>query len=162
MQKLQYVKKKLKWWNKHTFGLLKDKKLKIWKNIQAIDKKVEDCGVMDKGDGDRKNAMLGEMDVLLQGQELHWKQKAKCKRFKECDNNSRFFHKLASGKRRRNLISKLNIHGVEVVNEDLIKDVAINFFSRLEAKDDIDRLVVDNLFTTSLDVDGAARLECAF
>lgn len=28
---------------------------------------------------EKKNALLGEMDMLLEEGELHWKQKAKCK-----------------------------------------------------------------------------------
>lgn len=78
MQKLQYVKENMKRWNKSTFDLIKDKKNKIWEDIQAIDRKVEECGVMDFEEGERGNSLLGEMDVLLRGEEIHWKQKAKC------------------------------------------------------------------------------------
>lgn len=81
-----------------------------------------------ENDANRKKVLLGDMDVVLRGEELHWKQKAKCKWLKEGDN-TRFFHKVASGKRRRNLISRMNIWGVEIDNEDMIKDEVIRFLS---------------------------------
>lgn len=57
------------------------------------------------------------------------------------------------------MISKLNIQGVEIVNEELIKDEAVDFFFRLYAKDDMDRHVINNLFSNCLDGEGAKSLE---
>lgn len=73
------MKSKLVVWNNETFGTIKVNKQKIWEAIQAIDKKVEESGVLIKDDLRRKNSLMGEMYVLLRGEELHWKQKAKCK-----------------------------------------------------------------------------------
>lgn len=53
----------------------------------------------------------------------------------------------------------MKIQGVKVDDEELIEDAAINFFSRLYAKEDKERPFIDNFFSNYLDEDGVSSLE---
>lgn len=70
---------------------------------------------------------------------MYWKQRAKQFWLKEGDKNTRFFHKFASQRKRRNLIERIKdssgqwcetVEGVQIVIEDyfsnLFTAVAIN------------------------------------
>ncbi|XP_026417333.1 uncharacterized protein LOC113312811 [Papaver somniferum] len=48
-------------------------------------------------------------------------QRAKSKGFRDGDKNTQYFHKIANGKRRRNYITKLEVDGVDIFNQDVIK-----------------------------------------
>lgn len=74
----------------------------------------------------------------------------------------KYFHKVANGKKRKSLITKMVIQGVETDDEVLIKNEAINFFSRLYTKEAFDRPTINNLFTKCLDEIEAFKLENVF
>lgn len=85
-------------WSKSTFGNIKENKLKILVEIDHLDKLVGVNGVIDLVSASRNNSLLGDLEVILWEEKIHWKQKAKCKWLKERDNNTKFFHKVACGK----------------------------------------------------------------
>ena len=49
----------------------------------------------------------GELEELILRKELHWRQKVRVKWVKEGDCNSKFFHKVATGRRNRKYIKVL-------------------------------------------------------
>lgn len=79
MKKLYYVKMKLIEWNKKKIRKISANKQKIWVEIQEIDKKVEENGILEEEDAVKKKKISKEMDEVLRGEEIHLKQKAKCK-----------------------------------------------------------------------------------
>lgn len=110
----------------------------------------------------RKKSLLGEVDIILRGEEIHWKQKAKCKWLKEGDHNTKFFHKVAYGKNRKSLISRMFLNGTEVFDVNVIKDEAICFFSKLYSKEAFERPIFHNLFANHHSEDCVLQLECSF
>ncbi|RVX07512.1 hypothetical protein CK203_025217 [Vitis vinifera] len=106
MRRLQYVKAKLKEWNKFSFGELNEKKKSILND-------------------------LANFDAIEQG-EIHWRQKARVKWVKEGDCNSKFYHKVANGRRNRKYIKELeNERGLVLKNAESITEEILLYFEKL-------------------------------
>lgn len=69
----------------------------------------------------------------------------------EGDENTKFFHKVTNGKKKKSLITKLCLQGEVVEEFDKIKDEVIRLFSLLYSREERDRPFIDNLFSVSLD-----------
>ena len=80
MRKLQFVKVKLKEWNKEFFGVLKERKKSILSDIANID--VEQEGVLSSELSTQRALRKGELEELVLREEVHWRQKAKQKKKK--------------------------------------------------------------------------------
>ena len=78
MKKLQFVKAKLKDWNKNTFGLLKERKKTVLDEIANIDV-IEQEGVLSSDLAAQRIERKGELEELILREEIHWRQKAKVK-----------------------------------------------------------------------------------
>lgn len=111
MKKLHYVKQKLRVWNKNTFGKIKEKKDSIWKEVEFIDKKIEEDGQVDSQLKIRWDQLMADMESVLRWEDIFWSQKAKCKWLKEGNGNTNYFHRVANGRKRKNTISYLLIQG---------------------------------------------------
>lgn len=80
----------------------------------------------------RYNDARDEFLKLLEKQEIYWKQR--CKQFwlREGDQNTKFFHKFASGRRRQNQISRLkDSNGDWQEDKDGIQKIITDYFSEL-------------------------------
>lgn len=95
-------------------------------------------------------SLLTDLDSLLQYEEIFWKQKAKYKWLKEGDRNTKFFNKITSGRKRKNLITKLMIDGNETTDFETIANVITNFYESLFSQEDISRPRTKNLFEATL------------
>lgn len=69
-----------------------------------------------------------ELDNILKYEEIHWHQPPRFKWLKEGNGNTRFFHKVANGRKRKNLIPRLMVNGNEVESFEEISSEAIHFF----------------------------------
>ncbi|KAL8156414.1 hypothetical protein AgCh_001488 [Apium graveolens] len=69
---------------------------------------------------------------LLEKQEVYWKQRAKNFWLREGDNNTRFFHKYASGRRKSNRMKRIkDVNGVWRETKQEIQEVVEGYFSQL-------------------------------
>ncbi|RVX19478.1 hypothetical protein CK203_005375 [Vitis vinifera] len=96
MRKLQFVKAKLKDWNKNTFGMLKERKKTILDEIANIDANEQE-GALSSDLAVQRAVRKGELEEIILREEIHWRQKAKVKWVKDGDCNSKLFHKVANG-----------------------------------------------------------------
>ncbi|RVW23803.1 putative ribonuclease H protein [Vitis vinifera] len=104
MRKLQFVKAKLKDWNKNSFGMLKERKKTILDEIANIDV-IEQEGVLSS-------------DLSIQRIDR--------------DCNSKLFHKVANGRRNRNFIKFLeNERGLVLDNSESITEEILLYFKKL-------------------------------
>lgn len=150
MQKLTFVKGKLWEWNKSTFGNLQVMKEKLCSELNDIDRLMEEEGGRSVELGVRRREIVCAIERNIKAEKIFWHQKAKSKWLKEGDENTRFFHKLANGKKRKNQILGLKVDEEEVVDFEDISNETSSSFERLYKKDRGERPVIDNLFERSL------------
>ena len=131
MRKLQFVKAKLKDWNKNTFGMLKERKKTILDEIANIDV-IEQEGVLSSNLSAQRVERKGELEELILREEIHWRQTAKVKWVKDGDCNSTLFHKVANGRRNKNFIKFLeNERGLVLDNSESITEKILLYFKKL-------------------------------
>ncbi|XP_039142274.1 uncharacterized protein LOC120279409 [Dioscorea cayenensis subsp. rotundata] len=63
----------------------------------------------------RQNELLTSLNTLLKQEEIYWRQRSRVKWVKEGDENTKFFHAFANGRRNRNYIPRL------LVNNNLVE-----------------------------------------
>lgn len=78
------------------------------------------------------NEVLWEYLKLLEKKEIYWRQRAKQFWLQEGDQNTRFFHRFASSRRKNNSIYRIkDERGEWKERPEDIQDVVTNFFSQL-------------------------------
>ncbi|CAL9004761.1 unnamed protein product [Prunus brigantina] len=109
-----FFPQKMKDWNKEVFG------------------DVEGQGGLDNILRKEREELYFLVSDLAYKEEVKWRQRGKIQWARDGDNNTKFFHRSASGRRKRNLIHKLEVEGSgEVVSEREIELEIINFFKKL-------------------------------
>ncbi|KAL5811087.1 hypothetical protein ACOSQ4_027655 [Xanthoceras sorbifolium] len=114
-------------WSKVKFGSLK----------KAIDRKR--CEINLLYDRQQTNQVLNviktrerELESLLSQEELYWKQRSRVDWLLAGDKNSKFFHRRASARKKKNLISSLlDGRGVRRESEQGMSSVVFDYFSDL-------------------------------
>ncbi|KAL6288610.1 hypothetical protein ACE6H2_006120 [Prunus campanulata] len=131
MSKLKSLKGRLKVWSKEEFGDVDLAKREAEARIQVLDQ-MEGCeGLSVPLRSERENLLL-KLGELIFKQEVKWRQRSKVQWAKEGDGNTKYFHSVASGFRKRNLIDKLEVEGLGILEEEThIEKEVINFFKNL-------------------------------
>ncbi|XP_058781014.1 uncharacterized protein LOC131655124 [Vicia villosa] len=109
-QKLKILKKKLRTWNKTTFGNIHDKSKLAAEHLKDIQKTIEDYGYTDTLH-DKEIKAQHDLDLALNMEEELWKEKSRINWHIHGDRNTRYFHTYAKIKRKTKLISSLLVDG---------------------------------------------------
>ncbi|KAL5788264.1 hypothetical protein ACOSP7_005213 [Xanthoceras sorbifolium] len=125
--KLVMCADRLENWSKVKFESLK----------KAIDRKI--CEINLLYDRQQTNQVLNviktrerELESLLSKEELYWKQRSRVDWLLAGDKNSKFFHRRASARKKKNLISSLlDGRGVRRESEQGMSSVVFDYFSDL-------------------------------
>ncbi|CAL1380263.1 unnamed protein product [Linum trigynum] len=78
-----------------------------------------------------RERLKSELEKLLWLEEIFWRQKSREVWLKGGDSNTRYFHKMANFRRRKNLIAKIKFNGLGVEGKDELKRGFINHFSSI-------------------------------
>jgi hypothetical protein len=126
MGKLRYCQRPIKRWVV--------KKTQV--SEQVIEKKSRELESMQAGEGPSdlkaERELKGEIQMLLEQQELKWKQRAKEVWLQKGDRNTKFFHASASQRRRGNRIAGLqDAVGRECNTQEEIEEAFVSYYQSL-------------------------------
>ncbi|KAM0963163.1 hypothetical protein ACFX2A_022668 [Malus domestica] len=131
MIKLKAIKKKVQRWSKESFGEVEKDFKEAEASLEELDRR-EGMEGLDVDARRKREELLFRMGDLAYKEEVKWRQRSKVEWAKEGDGNTKFFHRVASGRRKRNYIERLEseVGGViEDANE--IEDHIVKFFKSL-------------------------------
>ena len=96
-------------------------------------------------------------------EEIHWRQKARVKWVKEGNCNSKFFHKVANGRRNRKFIKVLeNERGVVLNNSESITEEILHYFEKLYSGHIGEPWRPEGLDWSHISEESASRLDSPF
>ncbi|RVW37380.1 hypothetical protein CK203_087736 [Vitis vinifera] len=145
MRKLKFIKSKLKEWNTRVFGDLRERKKHILTDLGRIDR-IEQEGNLNLEVVSERILRRKELEDLLLKEEVQWRQKSRVKWIKEGDCNSKFFHRVATGRRSRKFIKSLISERGETLNNiEVISEEIVNFFGNLYSKPEGDSWKIEGI-----------------
>ena len=161
-RKLQFVKAKLKDWNKNTFRMLKERKKTILDEIAKIDANEQE-GALSFDLVVQRAVRKGELEEIIMREEIHWRQKAKVKWVNDGDCNSKLFHKVANGRRYRNFIEFLeNERGLVLDNSESIIEEILLYFKKLYSSPLGESWRVEGIDWSPISEKSASKLDSPF
>ncbi|XP_016168899.1 uncharacterized protein LOC107611497 [Arachis ipaensis] len=130
MDKLKVLTNPLSRWHKKNFGDIEKRITQFEDEIKKVDDMVG-TRVADGTVEARRKALVSFCKKWYIRQELHWKQMSISRHVKEMDKNTRYFHNLASARKRSNQIDALMVNGRLVRNQARIKIAIRDFYKEL-------------------------------
>ncbi|XP_016172973.1 uncharacterized protein LOC107615423 [Arachis ipaensis] len=115
-RKLKALMVPLRKWHTENFSDMDNKIMRFEDEIKKIDNLVGD-GNYDGTTEARRRALVKYCEKWYVRKEIHWKQMSRSKLARNMDKNTRYFHQVASTRRRNNRIDALMIHGRLVRNQ---------------------------------------------
>ncbi|XP_057747003.1 uncharacterized protein LOC130966235 [Arachis stenosperma] len=117
-------------WHKQHFGNIAEKIRKFEKEIKKVDDMVS-SGLYDGTMEPRRMTLVRYCEKWYVRQDVHWKQMSRAQHAEEMDRNTKYFHNIASARRRSNRIESLVIKGRLIKNQARIKVAIRDFYKRL-------------------------------
>ncbi|XP_016173366.1 uncharacterized protein LOC107615862 [Arachis ipaensis] len=156
--KLKALAGPLRLWHKNNFGDMEKRLQTLEEEIKKLDNLVS-AGVYDGTTEARRRALVSFCEKWYVRKELHWKQMSRSQHAKHMDRNTRFFHNIASARRRNNRIDALLIHGRVVQNQTRIKVAIRGFYKDLYRQEVVPRIGFQDGLVRQIDGAEAAALE---
>ena len=155
--KLKEVKKQLKQWNFTAFGHI-DSQIQILEDlIHSLDQLANDRSLTDEEIVERRRAQ-SELWAWLKRKEQFWAQNSRAKWLKEGDKNTKFFHVVASTRKRKNCITSLSTNGIIIDEPAGIQKEAVKYFKQIFHEEFSSRPIFEGLKFRSLSPELASAL----
>ena len=127
MQKIEKCSKDLEWWEKKVFGNVRrelEEKKKMLAKIKAE--------TMRRGDNSQLRELKVEIHDLMDKETLMWSQRSRVLWLKNGDRNSKFFHKKATQRFKKNSILGIeDKRGNWQEQPEVIEDIIVEYFAEL-------------------------------
>ncbi|GMJ11562.1 hypothetical protein HRI_004825400 [Hibiscus trionum] len=158
---LRLSKQAIKQWSSTNSKCITSNLKEVELQISNIESAVQQ-GSSSHIDFDLLSKLRAQLQVLLRKEESVWIQNSRLKWFTEGDHNTKFFHLVASNRRRNNLIHSIKI-GEDIISEpSQIKEGIFQHFSDQYKKGDTLKVEVFDVEFSSLSNDQASFLERKF
>ncbi|KAK1300587.1 hypothetical protein QJS10_CPB13g01304 [Acorus calamus] len=131
--KLKRLKGIIKQWSAEQRRKLQSKKEVIARELKVIEG-LEEEGRLDTAGRERRAAINGEWWNILRIDEAVWRQRSREVWLQEGDQNTKFFHKAASQRRRLNKIESLHLGDRTIDSEAEIQSTLIEHFTTAFSK----------------------------
>ena len=129
-QKLRKLKAPLRKWNREVFGNIELKIQDYKKELDKLDMKAQEMELQES-DWCRRNALQSQLWLWMTRKERYWRQMSRCKLIKEGDKNTRYFHTLATIRRRRNTITSIKQGDLVINDQRQIRRIIVQHFKQL-------------------------------
>ncbi|KAL0439449.1 UNVERIFIED_CONTAM: hypothetical protein Slati_2427900 [Sesamum latifolium] len=133
-QKIYRIKKRLKQWNRDTFGnvftTVKQAKQDATEAEKKFDRDPTEANLIALN---RSNAVLVQ---ALSLESEYWKQKSNCKWLEAGERNTKYFHSIMKKTRLKSTIHRIMEGNQEVTNLDQIRDSTATYFENLLMQSD--------------------------
>ncbi|GKU98554.1 hypothetical protein SLEP1_g11546 [Rubroshorea leprosula] len=138
LQKLKRLKEFLKGWNKEVFGNMETQFNNVAEKVERIDLKNEVVELEGSEVKQRKEGFQQIWDMLRMRESI-WKQKSRSDWVKLGDQNTRYFHKVANGRKAQNSIQGITSDGHWVEEPVMVKKEVMSYFRKAFQEESWDR-----------------------
>ncbi|KAK9283721.1 hypothetical protein L1049_011971 [Liquidambar formosana] len=152
LNKFKALRRSLVSWNKSAFGSVDLKVKSLSAAINDLDKLQEQRDLF-AHEWDLKLKLTQEYWSTINSMESLWRQKSRIQWRREGDRNTKFFHAIARGRRRANLISCLEINRVKTEDPNLIKRGIVEYFTSIFSSVQWFRPFLEDISFKSLDIE---------
>jgi hypothetical protein len=102
----------------------------LLRKAEELDKKAE-SQLLSQREWDLKQSIHERITQLLREEEVKWFQRAKTNKILKGDNNTKYFHMVANGKRRKTRIFRLEEDEGVIEGEQQIKSYITKYYKSL-------------------------------
>jgi predicted RNase H-like nuclease (RuvC/YqgF family) len=117
----------------HGWNLQKKEKKNLISLLDRLDKKIETSILFDN-EVNMKHYLKERLATLLQEEETKWYERAKVQNLLQGDDNTRFFHLIASNKCRKQHIFRLEQEDGIIVGDNELKRYITRYYRNLFGK----------------------------
>ena len=128
--KLKRFKSYFKGWGSNIFGHFKKRKKELKLELALLEQLEED-GELSPQDFAKKTGIQVEIYEMDVEEEAYWFQKSQARWLIQGDLNTAYFHRIANGRRRKNLVHSLEDNGVMVEGTDNLLKLATDYYKEL-------------------------------
>lgn len=161
LEKLKTVKADLKKWKACSFGHIEG-------NITALETKIHDLDttsnerILNPDELNERKTDQMELWTWMKRRETYWAHNLREKWIKEGDRNTKYFHTLASIRKKRNSIEALTVGGTTIDNPDDIKKEACAYFKNIFREEFVKRPTFNNLAFNRVSEEDCTTLTAPF
>jgi hypothetical protein len=114
---------------------IQERKKEITNKLEQLDKKVE-CTMLSPQEVDVKHCLNMRLMQLLREEEIKWYERPKSYKLLQGDSNTRYFHLVANGKRRKSHIFQLEDGDRIIKGEEPLKSYITDYYKNLFSPSD--------------------------
>nr|XP_025703819.1 uncharacterized protein LOC112805690 [Arachis hypogaea] len=158
MWKLKALTGPMRQWHNNTFRDMDKRLVMFEEEITRLDNLMSN-GIYDGTTEARRKALVCFCEKWYIRKEIHWKQMSQSPHAADMDRNTRYFHIIASARRRSNRIEALMLNGRLVRNQARIKGAIRGFYKELYRQEYAPRIGFRDGLVKQISRDEAVALE---